>query len=110
MTTMAAPTLEGYTPRRCAQDLMRILEANGNDLARAEEEAIPYLRELLKRPDLLQLGVTREGKVGRRWSPGLCVRSVAPITSGFSDTVPPQTENLNTSIRRRIVYGLVVQS
>ena len=61
MTTMAAPTLEGYTPRRCAQDLIRILEATGNDLARAEEEAIPYLQELLKRPDLLQLGVTREG-------------------------------------------------
>jgi predicted metal-dependent enzyme (double-stranded beta helix superfamily) len=50
-----------YSIRQCAQDLIRLLAANQNNLAKAEQEAIPYLQRLMERPDLFELGVKREG-------------------------------------------------
>lgn len=52
---------ELYTIRQCAQDLIRHLDQNQNNMAKAEEEAIPYFERLLSRPDLLELGVKRDG-------------------------------------------------
>lgn len=50
-----------YTIRQCAHDLIAILAANENNLLKAEHEAIPVLQRLLRRPDLLDLGVKRDG-------------------------------------------------
>jgi predicted metal-dependent enzyme (double-stranded beta helix superfamily) len=50
-----------YTIRQCAQDLIALLAANENNLIKAEHEAIPVLQRLLRRPDLLELGVKRDG-------------------------------------------------
>jgi predicted metal-dependent enzyme (double-stranded beta helix superfamily) len=52
---------EKYSIRECARDLIRLLDANQNNLARAEEAAIPYLQRMLRQSDLLEYGVRREG-------------------------------------------------
>ena len=50
-----------YTIRQCAQDLIRHLDQFQGNMAEAEEAAIPYFQKLLRRPDLTDLGVKRDG-------------------------------------------------
>lgn len=50
-----------YSIRQCARDLIHHLDQNHNNMAEAEAAAIPYFERLLARPDLLELGVKREG-------------------------------------------------
>ncbi len=50
-----------YTIRQCAQDLIRHLDQHHGNMAEAEKDAIPYIQKLLRRPDLLELGVKRDG-------------------------------------------------
>jgi len=56
-----ASLLTGYTPRQCAHDLSRVLAEHPDDLRAGEAAAMPCLRELLRRPDLFDLGVKRDG-------------------------------------------------
>lgn len=56
-----AGTTSLYTIRRCAHDLIDLLAEHGNDIAAAEKEAVPVLQRLMRRPDLLDLGVKRDG-------------------------------------------------
>lgn len=50
-----------YTIRDCAHDLIDLLEQHADNLALAEAEAIPVLQRVMRRSDLLDLGVKRDG-------------------------------------------------
>jgi predicted metal-dependent enzyme (double-stranded beta helix superfamily) len=50
-----------YTVRQCAQELIQLLADNRRDPVKAATEAIPSLQTLLRRPDLFELGVRRDG-------------------------------------------------
>lgn len=56
-----AQTSELYTIRQCARDLIQHLDQHRGNMAEAEELAIPYFEKLLRRPDLFDLGVKRDG-------------------------------------------------